>query len=503
MMNRTRLPNLAVALGSGLLLAFFVVTAPACKPRESTTGEAREAGKGWQAPEARSERPVQVVEVPPFVRLAKELNPAVVNISTTRKVEGLQFPGSESPFGEPGEPEGDETFKEFFDHFFGNVPRQMRKQTSLGSGFIIDSSGLVVTNHHVIEKADDIQVTTSDGRTYDAEIKGVDPKTDVALIKIKPDGDLPTVRLGDSGKLEIGEWVMAIGNPFGLGHTVTAGIVSAKERVLNSGPYDDFIQTDASINPGNSGGPLFNIRGEVVGINTAIVAQGRGIGFAIPINLARSVLVQLEKSGKVTRGWLGVSIQKIDPLLAESFGLKENKGALVAEVMKDSPASRAGIQHGDVIIEFNGEAVDTFHELPAMVAAVQPGQKVSLKVLREGKEIELEVTVDELKDEREAKVEPTPKADVVGLKVKPVTPEQAERFGLEEDRGVMVSGVAPGSAAEEAGIRNGDVILEINRKPLAGVDDYRKIMKSIEDDPSVLMLIRRADNSFYVALDLG
>jgi serine protease Do len=205
----------------------------------------------------------------------------------------------------------------------------------------------------------------------------------------------------------------------------------------------------------------------------------------------------------VTRGWLGVSIQKIDPLLAESFGLKENKGALVAEVMKDSPASRAGIQHGDVIIEFNGEAVDTFHELPAMVAAVQPGQKVSLKVLREGKEIELEVTVDELKDEREAKVEPTPKADVVGLKVKPVTPEQAERFGLEEDRGVMVSGVAPGSAAEEAGIRNGDVILEINRKPLAGVDDYRKIMKSIEDDPSVLMLIRRADNSFYVALDLG
>jgi serine protease Do len=503
MMNRTKLPPLAAALGFGLLLALFIVSAPACKPRGDTTGEVRKAEEGWKAPESRPEGPVQVVEVPPFVKLAKELKPAVVNISTSRKVEGLKFPHLQPPFSGPGEPEDDDTFKEFFDRFLGNIPRPMRKQTSLGSGFIIDGSGLVVTNHHVIEKADDIQVTTADGRTYDAEIKGVDPKTDVALIKIDPEGDLPTVQLGDSGKLQIGEWVMAIGNPFGLGHTVTAGIVSAKERVLNSGPYDDFIQTDASINPGNSGGPLFNIRGEVVGINTAIVAHGRGIGFAIPINLARSILVQLEKAGKVTRGWLGVSIQKIDPLLAESFGLEESKGALVAEVMKESPASRAGIKRGDVIIEFKGESVETFHDLPAMVAAIQPGEKVSLKILREGKEIDIEVTVDELKDEREAKAEPAPKADIVGLKVKPVPPEQAERLGLEEDAGVMVSGVGPGSAAGEAGIQKGDIILEINRKPLAGIDDYREVMKAIEDDESVLMLVRRDESSFYVALNLG
>jgi serine protease Do len=282
----------------------------------------------------------------------------------------------------------------------------------------------------------------------------------------------------------------------------TAGIVSAKERVLNSGPYDDFIQTDASINPGNSGGPLFNIRGEVIGINTAIVAHGRGIGFAIPINLARDILPQLEKAGKVTRGWLGVSIQKIDPLLAESFGLEESKGALVADVMKDTPASRAGIERGDVIIEFNKKPVDDFHDLPAMVATVPPGETVPLKVLREGDEIELEVTVDELKEDRQARAEPAPKADIVGLQVKPVSPEQAEALGLEEAQGVIVSEVGPASVAEEAGIQKGDVILEINRKPLAGIADYREAMKAVEEDGSVLLLIRRKESSFYVALNL-
>jgi serine protease Do len=295
---------------------------------------------------------------------------------------------------------------------------------------------------------------------------------------------------------------MAIGNPFGFGHTVTAGIVSAKGRVLNSGPYDDFIQTDASINPGNSGGPLFNIRGEVIGINTAIVAQGQGIGFAIPIDLATNVFTQLEKEGKVTRGWLGVSIQRIDPTLAESFGLKESKGALVADVLKDSPASEAGIQRGDVIVEFNGAAVEDFHDLPAMVATVPPGEVISLKLLRDGNEKEVTIEVAELEDEREARLERTPPADVVGLKVRELSQQQAENLGLEMQTGVAVVGVEPDSAAEEAGIQPGDVILEIDRAPLKGIDDYDAAVKGIEKKDSALMLIKRDDSSFYVALDL-
>jgi len=494
-----------LVVASALLMSLFLMLGTACKPREDSRAEPKRE-RASRAPEAKTpaaERPgngpMQIVEVPPFVTLAKELNPVVVNISTSRSFDSSQMHQFRSPFSGR---EGEDPFGEFFERFFENLPKGMRKQTSLGSGFIIDKSGLVVTNNHVIEKADDIKVTTSDGKVYPAKVKGSDPKTDVALIQIEPKGDLPEATLGDSDKLEIGEWVMAIGNPFGLGHTVTAGIVSAKGRVLNSGPYDDFIQTDASINPGNSGGPLFNIRGEVVGINTAIVAQGQGIGFATPVNMARKVLAQLEKSGKVVRGWLGVSIQRIDPAIAESLGLDEAKGALVADVMKGGPAEKAGIKRRDVVVEFNGEPVDEFHDLPAMVAEVAPGTAVSLKILRDGKEKSLSVTVDEMKDERQAKAEPAPKADAVGLKVEVLDEEQAERLGLEKPGGVRVTEVKPGTAADEAGIQPGDVILEIDRKAIETLDDYTAALKEAEGKDSALMLVRRGDNSFFLALDL-
>ena len=485
-------------------LALVLSVAPACKPRKAGTSKPAAPESRSSAKTAPSGGSSGAVELPPFVHLAKELNPAVVNISTTRKIEGLKF--HSSPHPSPGEPDGGEGGKDplddFFNRFFGNLPHALRKQASLGSGFVIAESGLVVTNYHVIEKADDIKVTTSDGKVYAAKVRGVDPKTDVALIEIKPDGGLPTVQMGDSDKLEIGEWVMAIGNPFGLTHTVTAGIVSAKGRVINSGPYDDFIQTDASINPGNSGGPLFNMRGEVVGINTAIVAQGQGIGFAVPINQARAVLTQLEKTGKVIRGWLGVSIQKLEPPLAESFGLKDANGALVADVMKGSPAAEAGIQRGDVIIEFNGQTVDDFHDLPGIVAQVPPGKRVPIKVFRQGKPLDLSVQVAELKEEKEAEPKAPHKADVMGLNVEEVSPELAQRFGIEKGTGVVVTEIDPDGSAEEAGIEAGDIILEIDRKPIHGKRDYEAALQAVKGKDSALMLIRRGQNSLYVPLRL-
>jgi serine protease Do len=497
-----RAGNFALALV--LILSLTQLTA--CKPRRKEPAPPPRAAAG---PPPSPDAPMPVVEVPPFVQLAKGLTPAVVNISTTRKVDGLRLPFHQqrpTPPGQPDEQQPDgsrDPLDDFFNRFFGNnVPREMRKQTSLGSGFIISQSGLVVTNYHVIEKADDIKVTLADGKQYNAKVKGFDAKTDVALIEIKPTGVLPTVRLGDSTKTDIGEWVLAIGNPFGLTHTVTAGIVSAKGRTLNSGPYDDFIQTDASINPGNSGGPLFNMRGEVIGINTAIVAQGQGIGFAIPVNLARNIVDQLQKTGKVIRGWLGVSIQKLDPSLAESFGVPDAHGALVADVLKDSPAAKAGVQRGDVIIEFNKQKVDDFHDLPAIVAAVTPGSRVPMKVIRKGKVMDVQVQVDELKEEVEAKAVVPPKSDLIGLKVQEVSPELAKRFELDSTAGVVVTEVAPDSAAENAGIDPGDIILEIDRKPIKGKADYEAATKDLSGKDGALMLIRRGQQSLYVALDL-
>lgn len=318
-----------------------------------------------------------------FAELVKKEKPAVVNISTTQAVQGEgALPGRGHPFRE----------------FFGDILPQEFKGASLGSGFIINPDGLILTNHHVVEKAEKILVTLSDKRQFEAELIGVDPKTDIALIRIKNPEPLPFVQLGDSDRAEVGEWAMAIGNPFGLEQTVTVGIVSAKGRAIGSGPYDDYIQTDASINPGNSGGPLFNIRGEVIGINTAINPSGQGIGFAIPINQVKKVIGQLEKEGKVTRGWLGVMIQEFTKDLAKSFGLKKGEGALVSDVFEDSPAALAGIKKGDVIVEFNGKKIRHMRELPVVVADTPIGKQVSLKILRDGKEQNVIVRINKMEE---------------------------------------------------------------------------------------------------------
>src|SRR6476659_7634149 len=333
--------------------------------------------------------------LPDFVSLAKKMRPVVVNISTTQVSEGRgASPEFGSPFGE------EDPFNDFWRRFFGGpVPRGPQRQRRLGSGFVIDGDGSILTNNHVVENASKIVVKLSDDQEYEAKVVGRDQKTDIAIIRIEGKPNLPAASLGDSDKLEVGEWVVAIGNPFGLDSTVTSGIVSAKGRHIGQGPYDNFIQTDASINPGNSGGPLINLRGEVIGINTAIFSRtggNIGIGFAIPTNSITEVLPQLKDKGKVVRGYLGTTVQKITPEIADSLGLKEVRGALVADVVRGSPAERAGIKTGDIITEFNSKEVKDSAELPNLVARVAPGTSASIKVLRDGKERTLPITVGEM-----------------------------------------------------------------------------------------------------------
>jgi serine protease Do len=322
------------------------------------------------------------------------------------------------------------------------------------------------------------------------------------LIKIEAKKDLPAASLGDSDKLRVGEWVMAIGNPFGLGHTVTTGIVSAKGRIIGAGPYDNFIQTDASINPGNSGGPLFNMNGEVVGINTAIIATGQGIGFAIPINVAKELLVSLREKGRVVRGWLGVQVQRITPDLAKSFGLERERGALVADVMPDTPAAKAGIERGDVIIEFNGRKIEEMNDLPRVVANTPPNTDVSIKLLRKGQEKTVQVRVAELKEERVAEGGGTLEENL-GMTVQELTPEIARNLGMSETKGVVVTNVEDGSPADEAGVQRGDVVLEVNQKKVQTVQDYRAAISRVGGSDSLLLLIRRGNNVLYVAMKMG
>jgi serine protease Do len=447
------------------------------------------------APEA----PSQTVpgSLPDFARLADKLSPAVVNISTTSQGETPPQMGGQGPFGH-GDPH---EFWEPFERFFGPLPRRPFKQRSLGSGFIINRDGVILTNNHVIENADEIVVKLANDKEYKAKVIGRDPKTDIAVIKIDDAPDLSTVTLGDSDDLRVGEWVMAIGNPFGLEHTVTAGIVSAKGRFIGQGSYDQFIQTDAAINPGNSGGPLINLKGEVVGINSAIFSRSGGnigIGFAIPVNLAKEELPELEEKGKVTRGWLGVLIQKVTPEIADSMGLKDAKGALVADVMKEGPAQEAGLKVGDVIVEFDGHAVKDSTELPLLVARTAVGKTVKVKVIRDKGTETFTVKVGELKEEE---VATAGKEEGFGLSVQPLTPDIAESLGLGSDvKGVVVSGVESGSAADDAGLRRGDVILEVNREPVKDLASYRKALKSAGKGKSVLFLVRRGDNTVFLAL---
>jgi len=429
-----------------------------------------------------------------FADLAEKVKPAVVNISTEKTV---RIPGS--PFRHffgPDEPFGD-FFRRFFDE---DIPDRELKQQSLGSGFIIDKDGYIITNNHVVEGADEIKVKLADGREFKAKVIGRDPKTDLALIKITTlFKNLPVLPLGDSDKIRVGDWVLAVGNPFGLEHTVTQGIISATGRVIGSGPYDNFLQTDAPINPGNSGGPLINLKGEVIGINTAIIATGQGIGFAIPSNMAKAVVSQLKEKGKVVRGWLGVSVQTITPEMAAAFGLKKPEGALVSDVVAGGPAQTAGIKRGDIITAYDGKEIKRMSDLPRLVAETPVGKTVEIKVIRDGKEMALKATISELPAGKIAFGGPVSE-ESLGMRVDNITPRWSHQLGIKDKSGVVVIGVAPNSPAEEAGIQVGDIIKEINRKPIRNMKDYESGLSGWERGKPLLLLIKRGGQTFYVSI---
>ncbi len=433
--------------------------------------------------------------LPSFSDLASKVSPAVVNISTT-KAAPKRAPGLRQPFG-PRDP----FFDEFFDRFFeGQQGPVARPQKSLGSGFIINKDGYIITNNHVVEGADEVQVQLTDKRKYDAKVIGSDSKTDLAVIKISAK-DLPAATLGDSDEIKVGDWVIAVGNPFGLDHTVTAGIVSAKGRVIGAGPYDDFIQTDASINPGNSGGPLFNLKGEVVGVNTAIVAAGQGIGFAIPINMAKGLIPQLIREGKVTRAWVGVGIQEVTPELAKSFGLSDEKGALVSNIFPKSPAEKAGLKSGDIIRAVNGKPIVEAHELPTLVAREPVGKVIPLTVLRDGKEIQIQVTLGEMEKGEEVAEETTKgSSSELGLTCREMTPEEMTELGLKSDHhGCLVVQVDPESPAAAVGVQSGDLLLSVNNLKINSVADFLAAAKKMKKGEIVRLFIKRGEATIYLA----
>jgi len=427
---------------------------------------------------------------PSFAPLVREASPAVVHV----KVVSVVKAAADGPFGDDSP----------FPGFRFPVPPSRGELTrqGTGSGFVIRKDGIVLTNNHVVENAKEITVALSDGRELQATVMGRDPKTDLAVLRIEPKDDLPVAELGDSDALSVGDWVIAIGNPFGLSNTVTAGIVSAKGRTIG-GPYDDFIQTDAPINPGNSGGPLLDEHGRVVGINTAIFSRSGGsigIGFAIPINLAKQLVPELEEHGHVTRAWLGVTVQTLTPGLAGPLGVEAGKGALVAQVAPDGPAAKSGIKAGDVITRYDGKSLDGHASLPTLVAGTPVGSTVPVEVVRDGKTRRLEVTVARLADEA-ARGESGPSQGKWGLALRELSPAEREGRDLGAREGVLVAGVAPGSPAAEADIHPGDVILRVNRKPVGSVDELRREITSTPAGKPLLLLVRPADgNDRFAAL---
>jgi serine protease Do len=444
--------------------------------------------------------------VPDFADLAEKLSPTVVNIYTTQTVEVSSSPHQ---FFFPDQMDIPEPFRRFFgipDMPDQQAPKREMKRTSLGSGVIVTADGYIITNNHMVEDADEINISLYTFEEYAATVVGRDPKSDLALIKIEPKAELPYVAFGDSDKLRVGEWVLAIGNPFGLQKTVTAGIVSAKGRAINNESYGNFIQTDASINPGNSGGPLFNLDGEMVGVNTAIFSRtggNIGIGFAIPVNMVKNVMVQLKEHGKVTRGWLGVMIQQVTPELADNFGLDRPIGALVGQVVPGSPAEKAGLKAGDVIIEYNGKEISQMSMLPAMVANTHVGEKAQLVLIRDGKKQNIAVEIGKLEDEEHVVADnETGTSKKLGLTVQELTPKIAESLGIEETQGLIVSDISAGSAAAEAGILRGDIILEINREKVENVTQYKKALQAAQEKKSILLLIKREQNTRFVVIDL-
>ena len=477
--KRTFVVTVVLAALAGLALGAFAAGGPARSPGS--------AGAPVEAPIL----PVQM-PLPPsgtFARVAEAVKPAVININT---VSRGTLPGR-TPF--------EEFFgEEFFRRFFGELPERI-PQRSLGSGVIVDPTGIALTNAHVIERATEIEVITLDGSKHKAKVIGMDRKTDLAVLRLD-DGKrtFPYARLGDSDKIQVGDWVLAIGSPFGLQATVTAGIISAKARQLGQGPFDDFLQTDAAINPGNSGGPLVNMQGEVIGINTAIVAGGSGIGFAIPSNLARKIYTELVAKGKVTRGWLGVSIQPLTPELAKSFGAKEAKGVLISDVVPDSPAAKAGLQPGDILLEFDGKKMDGPGDLQRAVGLTEPGKTAKIKVWRDQAEKTIEVRIGESPDEREARAGSQRGArSLLGLDVRAITPEIARQLNLRSAEGVIVARVEDGSPAAEAGVQRGDVIREVNRQKVRTLADFERLTKDVKEGDRLTLLLQRGPMSLYVA----
>ena len=424
-----------------------------------------------------------------FSAVADRVTPAVVHVSTVPK---------KSAGGGGAPEEGPERFREFFgdefyDRYFRRRPREDARAT--GSGVVVDPKGYILTNNHVIENAQDIIVRLSDQRKFTARLVGRDPKSDIAVLKVDAPRPLPAAELGDSDHMRVGQWAIAIGNPFGLDRTVTVGIISATARTrVGVTQYDNFIQTDASINPGNSGGPLLNIDGKVIGINTAIVAAGQGIGFSIPINQARDVMQQLITRGKVVRGWLGIVIQDVTDQLAGSFGVKEREGVLVAEVMKGSPADTAGLRAGDVVIDLSGTPIKEVPDLQRRIAGIRPGQTMKLTVIRDKKPVSVTVKIGEMPAD-EPVVAEAPGNDEWGLSVESLTGDAALRLDLPVSRGLLVTEVQPGSPAEKAGIRRGDVILEISRRPADEPATLFKALSALKPGESILIYVHRAGGS--------
>jgi serine protease Do len=435
-----------------------------------------------------------------FATVAKEIEPAVVNINTEQVIHaasgGMEDPfaeffGGRSPFGQ----------------FFGGAPRDF-KQKSLGSGFIVDPSGYILTNNHVVENASSIKVKLNDGRMLNAKVVGTDKQTDLAVVKVSADS-LPVVRLAKADDVEVGDWVLAFGSPFGLEKTMTAGIISAKGRVIGAGPYDNFLQTDAAINPGNSGGPLVNLRGEVVGINTMIASESggfQGVGFAIPSQMAQQVYGQIVKVGHVSRGWLGVQIQDLTPELAKGFGVKQDKGALVAQVDPNGPASKAGLKSGDIIAEYNGQKITDGRDLSLAVASGKPGAPSSLKVIRDGQERSLNINLGERPSDTEGKASSTAPGEEhgrLGVMVENITPEVQRQLNLSSQKGALITEVRPDSPAQEAGLKAGDIVREINHNPVSTASDLQNGLKGLGKGDNVLLKVERGGQTLFVAVPLS
>ncbi len=492
----------ATLLTAGMIIGFVVASDLGWLP----TGHAVP-----DAPSAPIARPVATTPQPilsggggqTFVEIAKTVKPAVVNIYATKS--GRTDGPHAMPFDDP-------FFRRFFgDEFFRRFEQQPRerKERGLGSGVIVESSGLIITNNHVVGKAEEIRVTLSDKREFKAKLIGTDPKTDIAVVRIDATG-LPTMSWADSDKLEVGEFVLAVGNPFGLTQTVTLGIVSALGRAAGIAEYEDFIQTDAAINPGNSGGALVNVRGELVGINTAIFSQSggnMGIGFAVPSNMAQSIMGQLVQTGKVVRGWLGVSIQELTPELASQFGIGDTKGVLVSDVMDDSPAKKAGFERADVIVQYDGKSMDSPTHLRNAVAQTPVGKKVTVKIIRDKKPKTIELAIAEQpksmtqSGEEDSGDSATPTGVLSDLEVRELNEELASRYGLKSsERGVVVVRVKPGSTAEELGVREGDMVVEVNRQAVTSIKAYERIATKLPKDQAVLLLLKRQGRTIYLTL---